>query len=245
MTKVNTFKKTIIDFWDEYLDFKIIPKEWENRVALHNHTSGISEDEFFITEFPSAGRHISVSEKYADKVRNFISEEKYDFNGLKKEAEMLMGGKIKQLWPVTTMALWTTEKIKAINSDIAKLGLNDKKIFEDFMDICTEDDKNEVNMEFDNPTHTFFVLRKNWTVVSLWNYSVDDKSRIGHLWILTPKKHSWNWYWKTLVNAMVIDILQRDLAPQYRAQSTNIASIKIAVSLWFETVLESFSFVKI
>ncbi len=233
----------VLAFWDEYLNFKDIPNKWEVVIITHNPTSWIPENEFFITEFPDSWIVISVHDNYVQEIRALIGEKWYDFEILKSRFEQLTRWEAKILGPVVTMSIKGFDKLLPMSPNAIRLEPEDEKKFHDFMESCTDSEAKEVNMEFGNPTHFFYALYQEWIIVSLANYSVDDKNRIGHIWIITPFRFSWKGYGKQLVNTVIRQIIDSWLAPQYRASSTNIASLKIAESLWFERVLESFSFI--
>lgn len=242
---------TIITFWDNYLDFKQIPEKWKTVVIPHNMgditrditSSGLPENEFFVFEHLSAGRIISVHDKYVGRVTDLIDREWYNFDGLKNAFQFLVQKNTKILWPVASLYLFSTEKLLPLDSRVEQIWNKDKKMYDHFMKSCVDGEIKEVNMDFEDLTHRFFILHQDWNIVSLCNYSIDEKTKIAHIWIITPKKYQWNGYGKALVNTVVQDILKNNFVPQYRADTTNIASCKIAESLGFTPVLESYSFV--
>lgn len=242
MKNENKLNKTIFNFWNNYLDFGKIPDKWKTIVISHNIASEISENEFLIFEYLSEWRVISVNNKYFQKIKSLINYKWYDFNILRKEFENLTQKKSNIFWPVISLYLYSTEKLLPINYQVKKIEIKDKKIYDDFFKSCLDSEKKEVDMDLEDLTHRFFVLYNEKKVVSMGNYSIDEKTNIAHIWIITPKKYQWRGYGKQLVNTIIHDILSNNLIPQYRAKNTNIASLKIAKSLWFEPVLETFTF---
>ena len=238
----NKLSPKILGFWDNFLGFWELPENWETKLILHKKGSQIDEDEIFILEVNWSWRIISVSTKYEDMVRKML-ESDFDERKLKKIYEKATNWKMTILWPIITSYL-DNEQEKEDVIDWRIQILEDKKLFDDFVKWCKDNEMKEVNMEFWNPSHKFFAFNVDWDIVSLGNYSMDDKKTIGHIWIVTPKRFSWKWYWKILVKAMVKDIIDNWLIPQYRTSKDNIASQKIALSLWFKKIMESYSLVK-
>lgn len=242
MTITTNLDTTITKFWDNYLDFKIVPNKWENLIIPHSKVSELPDTEFFILEFRKAWRIISVHEKYFEQVVGFINSYWYSFEKLRKEFENLTGKNSKIAWPIVSAYLFSDEKLLPVSKEVVKLELEDRGIFDDFMTNCLDWEEKEVDMNFEDSTHRFFVLYKDWVVVSLCNYSVNKETKIAHIGIITLKKYQWNGYAKTLVNTVVHDILDNWFYPQYRADKVGSVSINIALLLWFEIYLESFSF---
>jgi len=104
---------------------------------------------------------------------------------------------------------------------------------------CSEHNKNQIDIDFKDPLHKLFWFFQENTLVSIWNYSIDIKSSIAHIGILTLEQFQWKGCGKELVNWIILDILDNKLIPQYRVKKTNIPSNKIALSLWFTPVLET------
>lgn len=236
----------IITFWDNYLNFKQLPNVWETVVIPHN-TNDIEnimpETECYVFEYWSAGRLISVGGKYQTGLQNFFKEEWYSFDGLKTYFESVIQKNTRIFWPVCSLYLFSTEKLLPKDSRVCPIWNKDRKIYDDFIESCMDSEMKEVNMEFKDPNHRFFILTQNGFTVSLGNYSIEKQTWIAHIGIVTPKKYQWNGYGKALVNTIVHDILDNNLTPQYRADTTNLASMNIAESLGFTKVLESYSFV--
>ncbi len=239
----NNINKMIFKLWNNHLDFKRIPSKWETIVIPHSVSSGMPDTELFVFEYLEAWRVISVHKKYFEEIKNFIDLEWYSFDSLRNKFESLTWKKSKLLWPVISLYLFSDNKLLTESINVEKLNTENKRVYEDFMNSCVDWEVEEVDMDFDDPTHRFFALYNDWKVVSLWNYSIDDPTKIAHIWIITPKRYQGNGYGKELVNTMVHDIFKNWLIPQYRADDFNVLSMKIAHSLWFEDVLKTYSFI--
>lgn len=242
MINKNNLNTIIIWFWNNFLDFKTVPNKWENLIISHSKASELPETELYVLEFKEAWRIISIHEKYYKQIEEFINWHWYSFDGLRKEFEKLTGKTSKIAWPILSAYLFSDEKLLPVSKDVIELKSEDIQKFNDFMNNCPDCDKKEVDMNFEDPTHRFFILNVNWEAVSLCNYSIDEETRIAHIGIITLKKYQWKGYAKTLVNSVVHNILDNWLYSQYRADKFGSVSIKIALSLWFEIFLESYSF---
>lgn len=231
----------IINFWRNYLGFTQIPSTWEIGIIIHKSGSEIPDDDLIVFNYLSKGQIVSVAQQYFDEIEYYIQENWVAIEDLQKKFELTTQKKTQVYGPVISFYLFSTDKLLPINSSIEKLEITDKKIFDDFIGSCVDGEMQEVDMDFMSPHHHFFILRHEWEVVSLGNYSLDEtgKTPIAHIWIVTPKRHAWKGFGKELVSAMTHNILNKELVPQYRAKSSNAASLKIAESLWFTPVIES------
>lgn len=243
--------KDVIKFWNNYLNFKELPVKWITKVISHNTgdesqnipPSYLPEDEFFIFEHKDFWRIISVHEKHQRAVLNLINNEWYNKEKITKLFSELITYEIKIKWPVFSYYLFDDKKLIPKNDNIKELNNEDRKIYEDFILTFVDDEIKEVDMQFWDPTHKFFVLYNEKEIVSICNYSYDEQRIIGHIWIITPKKFQGKGYGKKLVNSVIHNIIQDNLIPQYRVDFDNVASNRIADSLWFEKIISSFSII--
>lgn len=231
--------KIIFTFWNNYLNFKQIPDKWEIIIIPHHIRFEIPQDECIIFEYFGHWKIISVHEKYVEDIKTFIASNGYGFEELKNYFKNILQKDIVIFWPITSLYLYSMEKLLPIHWQIKKIKLKDKDIYNNFMESCTHHEEKEVNMDIEDSSHHFFVLYNDWNVVSMGNYSIDKETDIAHIWIITPKKYQRNGYGKHLVNGMIHDILNNNLIPQYRVKNTNKASIRIAKQFWFTSILES------
>lgn len=247
----NEINESIIDFWNNYLNFWELPSKWITKVISHNTgdesqnipPSYLPENEFFIFEHRDKWRVISVHEKYTKIIADIINSDWYNIGKLTETYEKLTHNKPIIKWPVFSYYLYSTENLLPRNENVKKLEIGDVALYNEFIKSCINEEIKEVDMQFEDPAHNFYVLYQNWDKVSVCNYSTDEKNIIWHIWIITPRRFQWNWYAKILVNTVILEILENNLIPQYRAGSDNPASIKIAESLWFKKVIESFSII--
>ncbi len=235
----NKVNKVIFNFWNNFLNFKEIPVSWNNLTIIHNRKSDLPENQINILSFYNNWNIISVPKKYFNILSKYLNSNKYNIEKLLIKFESIENKKVQKFWPVIFYYLYNTNKLIPKNINVRQLKwIIDKSIFNEYIESCTKEEQNSVDMDFDDKTHIFFWLFIEKKLVSLWNYSIDIDTGISHIWILTHSKYVKNWYWKELVNTLVLDILEKGLIPQYRVKHNNIASIKLAESLWFEKVLE-------
>ncbi len=234
-------KQTIVTFRGDYLGFTEIPGEWLIKIIGHKDGSRIPENDFLVYEFEDEWTLITVGDKYREQIENFINEHWYSVESLKKQYESLVGKESRVHWPVVSFYLFTTDKLLNKAPNVRQLHSHDMQLFLDFVNSCIDGEMEEVDMNFDDSTHKFFALEIEWKICSLGNYSIHEQTWIAHIWVVTPVKYAWNWYGKMLVNSIVDDILENNLIPQYRAKTKNVASLKIAESLGFKRVLESYT----
>ena len=238
--------KVIFNFWNNFLNFKEIPNKWTNLVIKHDLKSKLTNDEIYIISFYDKWNILSVPELYFSRISKYLQNNTYNISKLLKEFKLIKNEKIKKVWPVISYYLYWTEKLFSKSINVRKLKWNiDKNIFEKYIESCSKEEVDNIDMDFNDLTHEFFWLFINNTMVSVWNYSIDKITKIAHIWIITNFLYTKKWYWKVLVNTMVINILEEQLIPQYRVDKDNIASIKIAKSLWFIWILEGISLITI
>lgn len=245
MLSKNEINNRIFNYWNNFLFFKQKPKIWDNIVIRHNLDSWLWIDEIYILSFFNWWNVISVWNNYFDYIFEYINTNWYNLELLKNEFKKLTSRGIKVKWPVISFYLFYDKYIMNESLNIKAITEKDKMEYYKFLSSCDKIDLEKVDINLFDITHRLFWFFEKEKLVSLWNYSIDEETKIAHIWIITLKCHQWKWFWKVLVNWIVKDILANWFIPQYRVLKNNLSSLKIARSLWFEEILETLSIINI
>lgn len=147
-------------------------------------------------------------------------------------------GPIITKYSLSRNALWKA------SSSVRKLLSSDENSYNDFLRACLPEDVNKVDMDFQNNFHRFFGYFHNEELQSVWNYQTDDEEdKLAHIWIITRPDSTGRGYAWEVVNALLQDIFDCGLLPQWRVHIDNIASNALADRFGFSETMRSYSIV--
>jgi len=232
----------INNVWWDYLWCDDSDFQWD-WIKVISHSPNLADSkEIYILTYWGWKTIISVQEQCKKEIIEIIDKHWIDNDKLHSVIQKIYDWEKKHTWIILTSYLFSREQLKPKNPQVRRINKDEIELYADFMKKCEDKDIDEVFMEFSEPFQEFYWYFEWGEMVAVCNYVVDnEKDKIAHIWILVRSDQKWKWYWKILANDVSHEILERNLIPQYRVWEENIASRKIAESLWYEEILRWYS----
>lgn len=229
-------------FWWNYLWCSTDDFQW-NWIKVISHSSNLADSkEIYVLTYWNLKTIVSVQEQYKQEIVDIISNYWLNNDKLHSAIDKIYDWEKKYTWIILTSYLFSKEQLKPKSPQVRYINKEEVKLYKDFMKKCEDSDISEIFMNFEDPFQEFYWYFEWDEMVAISNYVVDDENdNIAHIWILVRSDKKWKWYWKMLANNLSHEILERGLIPQYRVWEDNIASRKIAESLWYEEILRWYS----
>lgn len=200
-----------------------------------------AKEEIQVLSFKNWWTVVNVSDDYYSELLEIIQNFWLDDEKMGQSLQNKYGWVLSPYHSVR-LYLFTDEKLVPIDNNIRKLNISEKKLFDSFMEKCSEEEKYEVYMDFEASFHNFYAYFVNEDIVAIGEFcKIHDDDIVVIPSIITREDCRWKWYWKAVVNAMTYKMLEWWFVPQYRCDPKNIASRKIAESLWYEEILNGYS----
>jgi len=232
----------INNFWWNYLWCSTDDFQW-NWIKVISHSPDLVDSkEVYILVYWNWKTIVSVMKQCKNEIIEIIDKYWINREKIHSAINKIYDWEKKFTWIIITSYLFSKEQLKPKNPQVRHINKNEIELYTDFMKKCEVKDISEIFMDFKEPFQEFYWYFEWNQIVAISNYIVDDENdKIAHIWILVRSDKKWKWYWKILANDLSHEILERNLIPQYRVWEENIASRKIAESLWYEEVLRGYS----
>lgn len=199
----------------------------------HDSRSGYWDDNISYIDYIDDWSIISMPKKYYDE---YILKWEISLDQIVSDFIQLW---VAIYWPIFSYYLFDSRFLWSLSSTVSLASQEEYWCVDVFLSKCNSSDIDLIDMKTEDPTHCFF-LYKVWSeIVWVSNYSLDESTKIAHIWIIVDSKYRKRGIGKKLLNDTVIHILDCWYIPQYRVKNNNIWSIKIAESLWFKHYLST------
>ncbi|MBP8016673.1 GNAT family N-acetyltransferase [Candidatus Gracilibacteria bacterium] len=199
------------------------------------------KEEICVLNFKNGGTIINVADECFSELKEIIQNFGVNDEKIGQLLQKKYKGILVSYYSVRSY-IFNCEKLVSIDQNVRKLKKSEKKVFDDFMGKCTENERYNVYMDFETDFHNFYAYFYEDNIVAIGEYSkIHGDDEVVSLSIIVKEGCRGKGYGKAVVNAMTHKIIEASLVPQYRADPKNIASINLAKSLGYEELINGFS----